>query len=233
VRVLWRREDVVRRGPKRPPLALGLRADGTGVLRVGRTEDSADLAPLRQRVAAVAPGLEIEEVAITGPPVGPDLRGAGWAEVLAALHVVAGSGAGSPATADVAVPGGGRAAVTIDLGDTAGRGHITVDIWAGAALCPVTLRSYALGAVHQALGLVWSEGIAVDGDGVPVDLTIRSFGILAAREMPDVMVTIHPEDTWPVNGSDSVFVATMAAAWLVEGRPARWPTRRTGGRAHA
>ena len=37
VRVLWRREDVVRRGPKRPPLAVALRADGTGVVRVGRT----------------------------------------------------------------------------------------------------------------------------------------------------------------------------------------------------
>ena len=37
VRVLWRREDVVRRGPKRPPLAIALRADGTGVVRVGRT----------------------------------------------------------------------------------------------------------------------------------------------------------------------------------------------------
>ena len=52
-------------------------------------------------------------------------------------------------------------------------------MWAGEILCPVTLRSYALGAVHQALGMVWSEGIAVDDAGEPVDLTIRSFGILA------------------------------------------------------
>ena len=36
-------------------------------------------------------------------------------------------------------------------------------MWAGEILCPVTLRSYALGAVHQALGMVWSEGIALDG----------------------------------------------------------------------
>ena len=35
VRVLWSREDVVRRGPKRPPVAAGIAADGTGVLRVG------------------------------------------------------------------------------------------------------------------------------------------------------------------------------------------------------
>jgi hypothetical protein len=67
---------------------------------------------------------------------------------------------------------------------------------------------------------------------VPVDLTIRSFGILAARDMPEVTVTIHPQDVWPVNGSDAVFVATLAAAWMAEGRPACWPTRRTGGRGH-
>ena len=104
-------------------------------------------------------------------------------------------------------------------------------MWAGEILCPVTLRSYALGAVHQALGLVWSEGIAVDGAGEPVDLTIRSFGILAARDMPDVVVRLHEEDRWPVNGSDAVFVATLAAAWIADGLPARWPTRRAAVRA--
>ena len=46
VRVLWQREDVVRRGPKRPPLAIGLRPDGTGTVRLGRTAGSADLGPL-------------------------------------------------------------------------------------------------------------------------------------------------------------------------------------------
>ena len=96
----------------------------------------------------------------------------------------------------------------------------------------MTLRSYVLGAVHQALGLVWSEGIAVNDEGAPLDLTIRSFGILAARDMPDVTVVLHEADSWPVNGSDAVFVATLAAAALAEGLASRWPTRRTGGRAH-
>ena len=97
----------------------------------------------------------------------------------------------------------------------------------------VTLRSYALGAVHQALGLVWSEGIAVDEPGEPVDLTIRSFGILAAKDMPEVAVTLHDdEDAWPVNGSDAVFVATLAAAWSPRVWPPQWPTRR-GRRAGA
>jgi xanthine dehydrogenase small subunit len=85
--------------------------------------------------------------------------------------------------------------------------------------------------VHQALGMVWSEGIAVDEAGEPVDLTIRSFGILAARDMPEVVINLHDEDVWPVNGADAVFVATLAAAWMAEGLPTSWPTRRAVVRA--
>jgi aerobic-type carbon monoxide dehydrogenase small subunit (CoxS/CutS family) len=231
VRLLWRREDVVRLGPKRPPLALALRADGSGVVRVGRTERAADFAPLVDRVRTSSPGVEVELVDITGPPVSSDLRGAGWAEVLAARAALA-----APDTAlgfgdaHVALPGAGSARVVLH-GVADSRGSIEVDVWAGEVLCPVTLRSYALGAVHQALGMVWSEGIALDGAGEPVDLTIRSFGILAARDMPEVTVRLHEEDGQPVNGSDAVFVATLAAAWVAEGLPGRWPTRRDAVRA--
>ncbi len=128
------------------------------------------------------------------------------------------------------MPGAGRAVVELRLGE-GDRGRLEVDVWAGEVLCPVTLRSYALGAVHQALGMVWSEGIAVDEAGEPVDLTIRSFGILAARDMPAVVINLHEGDGWPVNGSDSVFVATLAAAWIAEGLPVAWPTRRAFVRA--
>jgi hypothetical protein len=143
-----------------------------------------------------------------------------------------------PGRADVTVPGGGRAVVSISGGDGGGdpaaqAGTVTVDVWAGELLCPVTLRSYVLGAVHQALGLVWSEGIAVDSDGAPLDLTIRSFGILAARDMPHVEVILHPDDCWPVNGSDAVFAATLAAAWRADGLPSTWPTRRQRARPTA
>ena len=89
VRVLWSREDVVRHGPKRPPLALGLRPDGSGVVRIGRTPGSAHLGELEGRLRQVAPDVVLEEVDIAGPPVGPDLRGAVWVEVLAALHALA------------------------------------------------------------------------------------------------------------------------------------------------
>jgi hypothetical protein len=231
VRVLWRREDVVRRGPKRPPLAITLHPDGTGIVRVGRTAGSADLGPLVARVHAYAPGVEVELTDVTGPLVSPDLRGAGWAEVLAAraaltpLNSAAGVG-----EVHVGVPGAGSARVALHLDEDV-RGRVEVDVWAGEILCAVTLRSYALGAVHQALGMVWSEGIALDAAGEPVDLTIRSFGILAARDMPAVTVRLHEEDGQPANGSDAVFAATLAAAWLAEGLPGRWPTRRDAVRA--
>ena len=243
VRVLWSREDVVRYGPKRPPLALALRPDGSGVVRIGRTPGSPDLGELEERLRRVAPDVVIEVVDIAGPPVALELRGAVWVEVLAARLALAGrraegSGGGDgdgsgdgTGSADVTLPGGGRAAVTVQPGEgagLAGRGTVSVEVWAGELLHPVTLRSYAVGAVHQALGLVWSEGIAVDEAGVPLDLTIRSFGILAAREMPQVTVTLHEDDRWPVNGSDAVFAATVAAAWIAEGVPPRWPTRRGG-----
>jgi hypothetical protein len=210
-------------------------------LRVGRTPGSPDLSPLIERVHEVAPGVVVEEVEVMGPPVGPELRGAGWAEVVAALASLpalvpalvsaaasdpelapAGPGVGQ---AEVALPNGSRAAVSMHAG---GRGSVTVEVWAGELLHEVTLRSYVLGAVHQALGLVWSEGIAVDDEGAPLDLTIRSFGILSAREMPEVHVVLHPDDRWPVNGSDAVFAATLAAAWIADGRPGLWPTRRGG-----
>ena len=37
VRVLWSREDTVRQGPKRPPISVGLRADGSGIFRIVST----------------------------------------------------------------------------------------------------------------------------------------------------------------------------------------------------
>jgi hypothetical protein len=232
VRVLWHREDVVRRGPKRPPLALALRSDGSGVLRVGRTPGSADLTPLAAGVRPLAPEVEVEVVDIAGPPVSAALRGAVWAELAAARAAVDAAGSterersvpGS-GRAEVAIPGGARARVELRFGEDE-RGRLHAAVWAGEVLDEVTLRSYVLGAVHQALGLVLSEGIAVDASGDPLDLTIRSFGILAARDMPEVVVTLNEEQGWPVNGSDAVFAATLAAAWMAEGLLPRWPTRR-------
>ena len=109
--------------------------------------------------------------------------------------------------------------------------EITDDARAGSVRCgdpldEVVLRSYCIGAAHMALGWVRTEGIAVDDAGEPLDLTIRSFGILRAVDMPPVEVDIEPDDGPPVNGSDAVFAAVAAAAW----RAAR-PSARVAGAA--
>lgn len=205
VRVLLAREDVVRLGPKRPPVAGGMAADGTGVLRVVTTSG---LAPAVHRVA---PGLTVEEVAVAGPPTDARLRAAGWAE--AALLVAAVQG-----PRPIVGPEGGEAEATIDASGT-----VHVRVAAGAVLDAVVLRSYCIGAAHQALSWVRSEGLAVSADGVVEDLTIRSFGILKASEMPPVVVEVDEAAGPPVNGSDAVFVAVAAAAWLAAGTPTDLP----------
>ncbi len=224
VRVLWSREDVVRLGPKRPPVAAGVRSDGSGVLRVAWTEGSADPGPFLDAVAEVLPLVEVEVVEVAGPPVSPALRAAGFAEA-AVLAAALEAGPGGPPKATVTAPSGGRATVALDEA-----GDVTVDVWAGEVLDAVTLRSYTLGAVHQALGWVRSEALVLDEEGQPQDLTIRSFGILTARQMPGVTVRLHEADTWPLPASDAVFAATAAAAWLAAGTPPDWPLERRGGR---
>ena len=77
---MWNREDVVRRSPKRPPLAAGLRADDSGLVVVARTEGIVDA------IASVAPHFEVREVDVVGPPTSATLRAAGWAEVMALLQ---------------------------------------------------------------------------------------------------------------------------------------------------
>jgi len=58
---------------------------------------------------------------------------------------------------------------------------------------------------------------------------VRSFGILQARAMPPVEVTVVADSGLPsVNASDAVFAAVAAARWLADGLADRWPTDRTG-----
>jgi xanthine dehydrogenase small subunit len=78
----------------------------------------------------------------------------------------------------------------------------------------------------MALGWVRSEGIAVDDSGEPRDLTIRSFGILRAVDMPRVEVEIDGSSGVAVNGSDAVFAAVAAAAWRHHDYAPDWPVAR-------
>ena len=221
VRVVLSREDVVRTGPKRPPIAAGLRADGSGVIRVVRTEGIAEA------ISRVAPSVVVEEVDVVGPPTSADIRGAGTVEaqlLLAALEAKYANRSPDDTShvATVTSPDGASATVAIGFD-----GVVRVDLRCGQVLDAIVLRSYAIGAVHMALGWVTSEGLSVDDEGVISDLTIRSFGVLRSADMPHVEVTLHEETTEPVNGSDAVFAATAAAIWSAQGWPTDWPTGRS------
>ena len=215
VALRWSREDCARRSAKRPPVAGGMRRDGSGVLHVVRTPGVADA------VALAAPGLTVREVDVPGPPTSAHLRAAGWAE---AVLLTAAAGATSPLlhlderAVTVTQPGGGVATVAID------GGAVSVQVEAGAPLDPVVLRSYCIGAVHAALGWVCSEGLAVTAEGEVQDLTIRSFGVLRAAEMPAVTVDVTGSAGPAVAVSDAVFVATAVAEWRRQGWPRDLPT---------
>jgi aerobic-type carbon monoxide dehydrogenase small subunit (CoxS/CutS family) len=219
VLALASREDVTRWGPKRPPVAGGARADGTGVLNVVATPGVAET------VAAVAPGLEVVEHPVVGPPTSAAIRAAGWAE---AVVLVAGArGQLEPVTA----PNGATATARIVDHGSAGV-TIEASVSCGPVLDEVVLRSYCIGAAHMAWSWVTSEALTVDEAGTVHDLTIRSFGVARAVDTPPIEITIEDPAAGagtgsgpaePVNGSDAVFVAVAAATWLASGRVQDWP----------
>jgi xanthine dehydrogenase small subunit len=224
VRVLMSREDVVRMGPKRPPIAAGLRPDASGVVRVGWTPGSEDLSRWTSAFRSYAPSCSVEVVDVAGPMVSSDIRGAGWAEaavLVAALGSLAGNETDNEAGSrpvELKSPEGGYARVTI-----ADDGTVRVTVDAGEVLDEVVLRSYCVGAVHQGLGWARREAVAVDASGNVLDLTIRSFRILPARDMPRVEVEVIEGNGPAVNASDAVFAAASAAAWIRAGLPPAWP----------
>ena len=218
VRVVLSREDIVRRTAKRPPLALAIRADGTGVVTAARTPG---LAELMQRVA---PDWELREVDVAGPPTALDMRASVWAEIAVLRASVRESVDGFD---HVTSPDGSEARARVVIDDS-GRERVEVRVRCGRVLDEVVLRSYAIGAAHMALGWVRTEGIAVNENGRVLDLTMRSFGVLRAVDTPPIDVVIEDDDTEPVNVSDAVFAAVAAAEWRRAEFAPRWPCARDG-----
>ncbi len=221
VLVQWSREDCSRSAPKRPPIAAGIRADGTGVVRVVRTDGIAE------RIRSVAPGLDVVEVDVVGPPTSAALRAAGWAEAIVLLAGVAATSevvAVEPSTdADperVTVRTGDGAVATASVHER----RIRIRAEGGALLDPVVARSYCIGAAHMAYSWVTSEGIAVAADGEVLDLTVRSLGVLRAADTPHIDVELVESDAPPVRMSDAVFASVAAATWRFLGTPPDWPT---------
>ena len=129
VRVLLAREDTVRLGAKRPPVAAGVRSDGTGVMRIVATPGVAEA------VAAHAPDLVVEEVEVAGPPTSSAPRAAGWAE--AAVLLAAARSRRDPGPVLVAAPNGAAAEAEITPA-----GGVRVSVRCGDPLDDIVLRSY-------------------------------------------------------------------------------------------
>jgi xanthine dehydrogenase small subunit len=218
VRVVYAREDVVRLGPKRPPIAAVAVARGGAVEIDGVIVRGAG-AP---RVWPAPPGVEVRaswtEVDVPGPPVDADLRAVGLAEQ--ALLVAGALGR----DIEVVTPSGARATAHVEVA-SAKVSRVDVTLAAGDPLDEVVLRSYAIGAAHMALGWVTSEGLAVDAlTGEIHDLTIRSFGVLRPVDTPPITVTIVDDPAAArARSTDAVFAAVAAATWNALGRPITFP----------
>jgi aerobic-type carbon monoxide dehydrogenase small subunit (CoxS/CutS family) len=248
VRVLLAREDVVRLGPKRPPIAATARADGA-VVRVDGVV-AGDVAPFTAPIEwpyAVVEEPRWTRAEIVGPATSSALRAVGLAERAVLLE-----GALDAASADrsalvtdaraaavllescVRAASGALAGATVELDAAGAITGVRVRVAAGDPLDAVVLRSYVLGAVHMALGWVLTEALTVDPvTGDVHDLTIRSFGVIRAGSTPPIAVEIVDDVGPPLAGaSDAVFAATAAATWnavtRAEGaRPATFPATGT------
>ena len=205
VRVLWSREDTVRQGPKRPPISVGLRADGSGIFRIVST------AHIDERIRPLLPKCDIEQVTIPGPPTSAAIRAAGWAEAEMLLTGLRGR------TDWVAAPSGATAKAEIT------NGLIRVEVNAGTPLDWTMFRSYCIGAAHMAYSWVTSEALSVDQSGEVQDLTVRSFGVLRSSDTPEIEI-ISVGDGPNLAAGDAVFAAVAAATWLNRGCPSDLPT---------
>jgi hypothetical protein len=242
------REDTVRLGPKRPPVSATARHEQGRIEIVGRVARGGESAfvdvPCAYELVIDA---RWEAVDVAGPPVSSGLRASGLAEqallVEGALSEAGVDRASIVSTRAASVlldtvvearsgaRAGARVLVEPERGLLAG---VEVRVAAGDPLDEIVLRSYALGAVHMALGWVLSEDLAVDREtGEVLDLTIRSFGIIRARDLPPVAVTIVDDPGPPLGrAADAVFAAVAAATWnalaAAEGvRPTVLPARET------
>jgi aerobic-type carbon monoxide dehydrogenase small subunit (CoxS/CutS family) len=222
VRTLFSREDVVRIGPKRPPIAAScVLRDGERLVIEGR---SLGARPVLSTVVPFELDIQWQVASSSGLRASPVLRASGLAELTVLVHgalAAAGHTTTEPLGSElhdnvVRAESGAAAAAAVSIDDTTGAiERVGITVAAGDPLDEVALRSYAIGAAHMALGWVLTEGLAVDPEtGEVHDLTIRSFGIIRPKDVPPIDVTIVDAAGPPLAaGSDAVFAAVAAATW--------------------
>jgi CO/xanthine dehydrogenase Mo-binding subunit len=190
-----------------------------------------DTAPFTAPIAwpyAIEERAEWSRATAPGPSTSPALRAVGLAEravlVEGALDVAGADRATLVRDARaatvlldtcVAVESGALAGARVLLDESGRVERVLVRVAAGDPLDDVVLRSYVVGATHMALGWVLTEGLAVDpATGEVHDLTIRSFGIVRAKDVPPIDVELVDDPGAPrAHASDAAFAAVAAATW--------------------
>lgn len=109
------------------------------------------------------------------------------------------------------------------------RVHAVHDV--GRVMHPSLCEGQVQGAVHMGLGYALTEELPTDDEGRPVNTTLRSLGILRAKDMPEVEVTLveapQPDAPYGIKGVGEIGLvptagAVAAAFHAVDGR---WRTR--------
>jgi len=101
----------------------------------------------------------------------------------------------------------------------------------GRAVNPQLCEGQIEGAVHMGLGYALTEDFPTDGDGHPVNTTLRSLGILRPKDVPEIDVILvevpQPRAPYGIKGVGEIGLvptagAVAAALRAVDGR---WRTR--------
>jgi xanthine dehydrogenase molybdenum-binding subunit len=86
----------------------------------------------------------------------------------------------------------------------------------GRAMNPLLCEGQIEGSVHMGLGYALSEDFPADADGRPTNMTLRSLGILRAKDVPpiDVILVEHPQPRAPygIKGVGEIGLVPTAGA---------------------
>lgn len=86
----------------------------------------------------------------------------------------------------------------------------------GKAINPTLCEGQVEGAVHMGLGYALTEEFPTDDEGRPANMTLRSLGILRAKDIPDIEVTLveapQPLSPYGVKGVGEIGLVPTAGA---------------------
>jgi xanthine dehydrogenase molybdenum-binding subunit len=86
----------------------------------------------------------------------------------------------------------------------------------GRVINPLLCEGQVIGAVHMGLGYALSEDFPTDDEGRPTAMTLRQLGILRAKDVPPVDVTLierpQPRSPYGVKGVGEIGLVPTAGA---------------------